>query len=372
MITELLKRGSYLILTFTVAAFLSFGGLLSAIPSDIQIYANETKVLNLPLKDVTISVLPERVLIPGGHSVGVRMDVKGVLIVGLEEIESPSGDIINPGLEAGLQIGDSILEINGQKVNNANEVKEIINHTKDDVRLKIKRKDDIINARLTPVLSVDDDEYRMGLWVKDKTAGIGTLTFYDPASNTFGALGHAITDPETGTVLSVAKGELLNSKVESVKQGKAGVPGEIRGIFYEADEPLGKLSKNSEFGIFGKTYQTIQNPLYLKPLKIGYQNEIEKGPAYILTTLDGNKIERYQIRIEKINRQSKASTKSMVIKVTDKRLLEKSGGIIQGMSGSPIIQNDKLIGAVTHVFVNDPQKGYGIFIEWMLQNSNVE
>jgi stage IV sporulation protein B len=372
MYKEVVKKGSYLVLTFMVAALLAGGSLLSFIPSDIKIFSNETKVLQLPLKEVTISVLPERVLIPGGHSVGVRMNVKGVLIVGLEEIECTDGKFVNPGLDAGLQIGDNILEIDGLKVDNAREVKDVVNKIKADVRLKIKRKDDIMNVKLTPVQSVDDNLYKIGVWVKDRTAGIGTLTFYDPATHTFGALGHAITDPETGTVLSVAQGELLNSKVESVKQGKAGSPGEIRGIFYEADKPLGKLAVNTEYGIFGDTYEDISNPLYQKPLEIGYQNEIKKGPAYILTTLDGNKIEKYDISIEKINHQTKADTKSMVIKVTDKRLLEKSGGIIQGMSGSPIIQNNKIIGAVTHVFVNDPQKGYGIFIEWMLQDSNVE
>lgn len=372
MYKEVLKKGSYLILTFIVASFMTVGGFLSYIPSDIKIFADETKILKLPLKEVTISVLPERGLIPGGHSVGVRMNVKGVLVVGLEEIETLEGEFINPGLDAGLQIGDSILEIDGTKVSNAREVREIINKIKKDVRLKIKRKDDIINIKLTPVVSADDNLYKIGVWVKEKTAGIGTLTYYDPSSNTFGALGHAITDPESGTVLSVADGELLNSKVESVKQGRAGSPGEIRGIFYEADRPLGKLSLNTECGIFGETYGSITNPIYLQPLQIGYQNEVKKGPAYILTTLEGDTVEQYSIVIEKINRQTAASTKSMVIRVTDERLLTKSGGIIQGMSGSPIIQNNKIIGAVTHVFVNDPQKGYGIFIEWMLQDSNVE
>lgn len=372
MYKEVLKKGSYLILTFIVASFLALGSFLTYIPNDIKIFANETKIIKLPLKEVTISVLPEKVLVPGGHSVGVRMNVKGVLIVGLEEIETPEGKFINPGLDAGLQIGDNILEINGSKVNNAREVKEMINKIKKDVRLKVKRKDDIINIDLTPVVSVDDNLYKIGVWVKDKTAGIGTLTYFDPTNNSFGALGHAITDPETGTILSVAQGELLNSKVESVKQGKAGSPGEIKGIFYEADRPLGKLTLNTEYGIFGQTYDSVQNPIFLKPLQIGYQNEVKKGPAYILTTLDGDKIEKYSIEIEKINRQTKASTKSMVIKVTDERLLAKSGGIIQGMSGSPIIQNNKIVGAVTHVFVNDPQKGYGIFIEWMLYDSEVE
>ncbi len=372
MYKEVLKKGSYLFLTFIVAVFLVVGSFLSFIPSNIKIFANETKILKLPLKEVTISVLPERVLIPGGHSVGVRMNVKGVLVVGLEEIETPEGAFVNPGLDAGLQIGDSILEIDGTKVNNAKEVKEVINQIKKDVRLKVKRKDDIMTIRLNPVQSVDDNLYKIGVWVKEKTAGIGTLTFYDPSHHTFGALGHAITDPETGTILSVAQGELLNSKVQSVKQGKAGSPGEIKGIFYESDKPLGKLAINTEYGIFGKTYDHIVNPIYQQPLQIGYQNEIKKGSAYILTTLEGDKVEKYTITISKINRQAKAGTKSMVIKVTDKRLLEKSGGIIQGMSGSPIIQNNKIIGAVTHVFVNDPQKGYGIFIEWMLQDSNVE
>lgn len=372
MYKEVLKKGSYLILTFIVASFMAVGSFMSYIPNDIKIFADETKILKLPLKEVTISVLPEKVLIPGGHSVGVRMNVKGVLVVGLEEIETPNGQFVNPGLDAGLQIGDNILEINGTRVNNAREVKDVVNKIKKDVRLKVQRKDDIINIKLTPVVSVDDNLYKIGVWVKDKTAGIGTLTYYDPSTHTFGALGHAITDPETGTVLSVAQGELLNSRVESVKQGKAGSPGEIRGIFYEADKPLGKLSVNTEYGIFGKTYAEIANPLYQKPLQIGYQNEIKEGPAYILTTLEGNKIEKYSIEIEKINHQTKPGTKSMVIRVTDKRLLAKSGGIIQGMSGSPIIQNNKIIGAVTHVFVNDPQKGYGIFIEWMLQDSNVE
>ncbi|WP_084145876.1 SpoIVB peptidase [Anaerovorax odorimutans] len=364
-----IKKGSYIVLTLIIALFLAGGGL-SAVHNDINFFkANKN---DLKSEDVTISVLPEKRLIPGGHSVGVKMDVKGVLIVGLEEIENKSGKKINPGLKAGLQIGDSILEINGTKVNNANEVQKIINKLKKEVNLKIKRKSDIINVNLTPVLSADDNLYKLGIWVKDKTAGIGTLTFYDPDNQTFGALGHAITDIETGTVLSVAEGELLNSKVESVKQGKAGVPGEIRGIFYEADSPLGKLYKNTNFGIFGKTYHQIENSLYSTPLAVGYQREIKKGPAYILTTLDGNKIEKYTINIEKINRQSKAETKSMVIKVTDKRLLKKSGGIVQGMSGSPIIQGNKIIGAVTHVFVNDPQKGYGIFIEWMLDEAKVE
>lgn len=321
----------------------------------------------------TISVVTEKVLMPGGQSVGVKMDVKGVLIVGLQEIETITGEIVNPGILSGLQIGDTIIEINGQKVYRATEVQTIVNKIKGEVLLKLQRKNNIIQISLTPVIAKADNMYKLGIWVKDKTAGIGTLTYYDPQTNGYGALGHAITDPETSAILSVAEGELVNSKVESVKQGKAGDPGEIRGIFYEADDPLGSLEKNTEFGIFGNLYGKTNTPYYNEPLPIAYQDSVTVGPAYILTTLDNNKVECFEIEIEKLNKQVKPDTKSMTIKVTDERLLKKSGGIVQGMSGSPIIQNGRIVGAVTHVFVNNPQKGYGIYIEWMLneQMSNV-
>lgn len=315
----------------------------------------------------TVNVVTERVLIPGGKSIGVRMDVKGVLIVGLQEIETITGEIVNPGILSGLQIGDTILEINGQKVYRASEVQTVVNKTRGEVLIKLQRKNETLEISLTPVVAKSDNMYKLGIWVKDKTAGIGTLTYCDPENNSYGALGHAITDPETGAILTVAEGELVNSKVESVKQGKVGEPGEIRGIFYEAEAPLGELSKNTEFGIFGNLYEKIETPDFGEPIPIGYQDFVTVGPAYILTTLDNNKVERYEIEIEKVNRQTKPDTKSMTIKVTDERLLKKSGGIVQGMSGSPIIQNGRLVGAVTHVFVNNPEKGYGIFIEWMLE-----
>lgn len=315
----------------------------------------------------TVNVVTEKVLMPGGQSVGVKMDVKGVLVVGLQEIETITGEVVNPGILSGLQIGDTILEINGKKVYRASEVQNIVNKIKGEVLLKLKRKSDIIEISLTPVIAKSDNMYKLGIWVKDKTAGIGTLTYYDPQTNCYGALGHAITDPETSAILPVAEGELVNSKVESVKQGRVGEPGEIRGIFYEADEPLGCLEKNTEFGIFGGLYGKVKNPYYNEPLPIAYQDSVTVGPAYILTTLDNNKVECFEIEIEKLNKQVKRDTKSMTIKVTDERLLKKSGGIIQGMSGSPIIQKGRLVGAVTHVFVNNPEKGYGIYIEWMLE-----
>lgn len=319
---------------------------------------------------VTAPVVAEKVLVPGGQSVGVKMDVKGVLIVGLEEIEGKNGEKVNPGLLSGLQIGDIIMEINGTEVYRADEVQEIVNEIKDTIKLKVKRNTDIVNISINPVESGEDGLYKLGVWVKDKSAGIGTLTYYDPSDSTFGALGHGIVDPETNSILSVDTGVLLESKVEDVREGKSGEPGEIKGIFYHSSDPLGSLEKNSSFGVFGLAYHPIENPIYSKPIAVGTREQVELGKAYMLTTLSNNEIKRFEIEIEKIENQDSSSGKNMVIKVTDEELLKESGGIVQGMSGSPIIQNDRIIGAVTHVFVNDPQRGYGIFIENMLKKSN--
>lgn len=349
---DTIKRGALII-----------GVLLILIALAGQLVYNKDETASVP-------VVAEKVLIPGGQSVGVKMDVKGVLIVGLEEIDEKNGEKVNPGLLSGLQIGDMILSVNGTSVYRADEVQELVNQVKGAVTLKIKRNGEVFNVDIKPVLSSEDDIYRLGIWVKDKTAGIGTLTYYDPSNSTFGALGHGIVDPETNSILSVDTGLLLESKVQEVYEGKNGIPGEIKGIFYRSDTPLGSLERNSEYGIFGTTYHPIENALYSKPLAVGTKDQVEKGKAYILSTLADNEIRRYEIEIEKIDRQKTPHDKSMVIKVIDEKLLEESGGIVQGMSGSPIIQNDRIIGAVTHVFVNDPTRGYGIFIEWMLNESN--
>ena len=318
----------------------------------------------------SVPVISERVLIPGGQSVGVKMDVRGVLVVGLEEIEDKEGNKVNPGLISGLQIGDMIVEVNGQDVYRADEVRSLVNEIKDIVRLKVRRNDEILNMSIRPVQACDDGIYKLGVWVKDKTAGIGTLTYYDPVNSTFGALGHGIADPETNSILSVEKGLLLEAQVQEVQEGKSGEPGEIRGIFYHTSDPLGSLEKNCSFGVFGTAYHPIENPLYQKPLAVGTKEQVQLGKAYILSTLENNEVRRFEVEIEKVEKQDEQSDKSMVIRVTDDELLEEAGGIIQGISGSPIIQNDRIIGAVTHVFVNDPQRGYGIFVEWMLKESN--
>ncbi|MBE6032986.1 MAG: SpoIVB peptidase, partial [Clostridiales bacterium] len=278
-------------------------------------------------EDAALSVLAETRLVVGGQSVGVKMDVSGVLVVGLEEIETEDGDRINPGLDAGLQLGDRILEIDGLSVNSPEEVQKAVNARHKRVKMTVKRGDQMLTVSITPVKAAADGRFKIGVWVRDRTAGLGTLTYYDPSSGGFGALGHAITDPDTSDILTVEKGVLLRSSVESVKQGEAGDPGEIRGVFYEADEPIGEMTINTAKGIFGTMTDPAENPFYPEPIPIGTAKE---GKAYILCTLEGDTIEQFEIDIAKVNRRRISDVKNMVVKVTDPDLLEKTGGIVQG------------------------------------------
>lgn len=315
----------------------------------------------------TVNLVSERELIPGGHSVGIRMNVRGVLVVGLEEIETEQG-IISPGYLGGVQIGDTILSINGTPVYYAEDVERIINGTGQTVQLTVQRKDEEAKLEVTPVKSLDDGNFKLGIWVKEKIAGIGTLTFYDPESGTYAALGHGIYENKTGTLLEADKGELLRTEVKAIREGSVGKPGEIRGIFYGGDEPLGSVLLNSQYGIYckGENYEILED---IEPVIMATRNQLEEGPAEIRTTVSGSKVESFEIKINKINMQKSAGSKGIEFTVTDERLLAYSGGIVQGMSGSPIIQNGRLIGAVTHVFVNNPGKGYGIFAEWMVNEA---
>ena len=233
--------------------------------------------------------------------------------------------------------------------------------------MKILRNKQEKNLNIRPVKSLQDNAYRIGVWVRDKTSGIGTMTYYDQENNSFGALGHSISDIDTKELLSVEDGLIMNAKISEVEQGEKGSPGEIKGVFYSTDKIIGDINKNIDYGIYGSINEDYMLDNHEK-ISIGFKEEVELGKAEILTTLDDDNISRYEIEIVKLVRQNTPQQKSMVIKITDEKLLSKTGGIVQGMSGSPIIQNDKLIGAVTHVFVNDPTRGYGLYIEWMLDH----
>ena len=313
----------------------------------------------------TLQVVSERTVVPGGQSVGIRMNVRGVLVVGLEEIETDGG-IVSPGYLGGLQIGDTIVSINGTPVYFAQDVERIVNGTRQEVDLHVQRKDEELKLEVKPVKSLDDGSYKLGIWVKEKIAGIGTLTFYDPETDIYAALGHGIYENKTGTLLEAEKGQLLRTEVKAIREGTAGKPGEIRGIFYSEDDPIGSVRLNSQYGVYskGENYELLDEPIVLAT-----QEQIEEGPAQILTTINGSQVEAFDIVIEKVNLQKSAGSKGLELSVVDERLLSYSGGIVQGMSGSPILQNGRLVGAVTHVFVNNPTKGYGIFAQWMVEEA---
>lgn len=324
----------------------------------------------IPVRNYNVNVIDRPMVVPGGNAVGVRMNTKGVLIVAVTEVIDIEGNRISPARNAGLKVGDSLIEINGERIETAEQVVKLLNDNEEkELELLILRNTNIIKTKALPVQCLQDNAYRLGIWVRDKTSGIGTMTYYDENNNSFGALGHGITDVDTGELLTVDKGYIMNAKISDIEQGKKGTPGEIKGVFYKTDDVLGEISMNTDYGIYGHLTEDIYGIKSKERIPIGFKEEVEIGKAYILSTLEDEKIEKFEIEIQKAEIQDSPSQKSMVIKITDEQLLEKTGGIVQGMSGSPIIQNGKLIGAVTHVFINDPTKGYGIYIEWMMNNS---
>ena len=322
----------------------------------------------VPVKSVRVTVEPERMLIPGGQSIGATLSTRGVLVVGTSEL---SNAVESPARAAGLREGDLILTVNNQEVQSSAHLTELIGqYGTNPLQLTYTRGGSNRTATLSPVQDKLDGRPRLGLWVRDSTAGVGTLSFYDPKTNHYGALGHAISDIDTGVTLPVREGSILESTVVGIRRGERGTPGELQGSFLRDRVTLGNIRINNNFGIYGVANAPIANPLYPKGLPVASQANVHTGPASILTTLDSGGVREYAVEITRVARQTSAAQKSMTLRVTDPALLEKTGGIVQGMSGSPILQNGRIVGAVTHVFVNDPTQGYGVFIEWMLEQSD--
>ena len=337
-------------------------------------FGNTSFTVNLfgfiPLKDIKVSVNDKVYLLPGGQSIGVALYTRGALIVGTSEIMDENGDYVNPASEAGLLPGDIIEKINGITIENADHLSRLIGDLEgDNVPVSIKRDNKLMEFIITPVKDTHDGKYRVGVWVRDSTAGVGTLTFTDPQNNTFAGLGHAVTDLDTGKLLTVKNGEIIESDILEIIKGEKGQPGEIKGTFHLGEKKIGKILLNSEFGIYGTCYRELKNSVYPKPVLAASQDEIEYGKASILCTLDSGGVKEYDCEVIKINKQKFPSQKGLVIQITDPTLLKRTGGIVQGMSGSPILQNGKIIGAVTHVFISSPDKGYGMFIEWMINEA---
>lgn len=321
------------------------------------------------VKNVDISVIKKTKVIPVGQVVGLKLYTHGVLVVGLSEIVSDDNERIKPYEGTDIQEGDNIIELNGLDIIDTEDLINKINGFKGEkVTLKYLREGKEFNCDIQPI-KTKQGSYKLGLWVRDSAAGIGTLSYYNPENKTFAALGHGITDIDTGELVNISEGEFMTTKILSIVKGEKGRPGKIQGSL-DNQKNIGKIYKNSNLGIYGEleNIEAISNSP-MKEMEVADRSEIELGKANILCSLDGEKVKQYEIEIEKMFIQNNDDNKSMLIKVTDEELLNKTGGIVQGMSGSPILQNGKFIGAVTNVLVNDPASGYAIFGDLMINEA---
>lgn len=333
----------------------------------------------IPIRELTVNVLPEKQVFAGGHSIGIKLHEEGVIIAGYYYLKEEQGDdYFSPAENAGVEIGDIILSLNGHALKDIDRAASIIKReaaSNKPLHLMIKRKHETFRLTLEPHLCPEALEYRIGLYIRDTAAGVGTLTFYDPETGFYGALGHVITDIDTNVALEINEGVIVQADVVNIKMAQRGQPGEKAGIFREGQNILGSIQKNTISGIYGQLEDidnlgTFMTP-HCEPLPVALAFQVENGPAEMLTVLEGNRIQSFMVQIERASIQNKAGDKGMVIRIVDEHLLELTGGIVQGMSGSPIIQNGRIVGAVTHVFVNDPSRGYAIYAEWMLQESGI-
>jgi stage IV sporulation protein B len=333
-------------------------------------------VLNLaglPIKKVDVNVLKNFKVIPGGQSIGVKLNTVGVLVVGHHQVTTITGKV-SPGEVAGVKVGDMITEINGNPIEQMAEVAPYVQEAGKSgtpLNLVVNRENEKFTTKLQPMLDKDENTYKLGLYIRDSAAGIGTMTFFDPTSKKYGALGHVISDMDTKKPIVVEDGQIVRSTVTSIEKGSNGDPGEKLARFSSDREVIGNIQRNSPFGIFGQLNREIKNGILDKPMPVALSNQVKEGKAQILTVVDDDQVELFDIEIVSTIPQKFPATKGMVLKVTDPKLLEKTGGIVQGMSGSPIIQDGKVVGAVTHVFVNDPTSGYGVHIEWMLNEAGI-
>ncbi|WP_435368087.1 SpoIVB peptidase [Neobacillus niacini] len=327
----------------------------------------------IPVKKVDVNVLKDFKVTPGGQSIGVKLNTVGVLVVGHHLVNTEDGKK-SPGEIAGIKIGDIITEINGNKIEKMTDVAPFVQDSGQSGKaldMVISRESGKFTTKLTPLKDKGENSYKLGLYIRDSAAGIGTMTFVHPQSKKYGALGHVISDMDTKKPIVVEDGQIVRSTVTSIEKGSNGDPGEKLARFSSDREIVGNITKNSPFGIFGVLNKELKNGILDKPLPIALSHQVKEGPAKILTVVNDDRVEEFDIEIVSTIPQKFPATKGMVLKVTDPRLLEKTGGIVQGMSGSPIIQDGKLIGAVTHVFVNDPTSGYGVHIEWMLNEAGI-
>lgn len=336
---------------------------------DINTSKLEIKLLGkINLKDVVITKVKNTKVVPVGKIIGLKMYTNGILVVGMSEVEDTNNILNKPYENTDIKSGDTILKINENIVENIDNLKKIVNESKgEELKLTVFRNGTIINTDIRPIRT-DESEYKIGLWVKDAATGVGTMSFYIPETKEYGILGHGITDSDTNNLINIDSGELVTAKIISLKKGENGIPGEIKGTIINS-QTIGDIRKNTQFGVYGKLNNiTALNIDSSKAIEIALRDEIKEGRATLLCAFnENNTVNEYEIEIEKIYRDNDYNNKSMLIKVVDEKLLEETGGIIRGLSGAPIIQNGKFIGAITNVLVSDSSVGYAIFADLMIK-----
>ena len=318
----------------------------------------------IPFSTVNVEVVDEMYVAVLGNPFGMKLYTDGVLVIDLTDVDTSDGNV-NPAKDADIRIGDYICTANGVKISCNEDISDIVSDSAGkSIELEILRNGKYLKRIVTPQLSVETSSYRIGVWVRDSTAGIGTLTFYSPSNDTICGLGHGICDEDTGSLLTVETGEMVGARIISINKGSNGSPGELKGNF--TNEALADIELNTDKGVYGMLNGKIDVSVMTE---VALKQEVTDGEAQILCTVDGEKPKLYSCTVKKRGSNYHSDTHNLTVTVTDPELLEKTGGIVQGMSGSPLLQNGKLVGAVTHVLVDDPTKGYAIFAENMLETA---
>ncbi|HPT83805.1 MAG TPA: SpoIVB peptidase [Limnochordia bacterium] len=334
----------------------------------------------LPLTQLVVDVVPLVEVFPGGQSIGVLLNAEGLVISELGTVVDLDGRERSPAREAGLRPGDILLAIEGHPTRRPELVSQLINSLAPEKRflnLQVKRGDSILNLAVEPaktwqtnIFGQSSQQYLLGILLEDPAAGVGTLSFFHPETGRFGALGHTVTD-SLGRPVQINKGTIVEASIDSIRYGTRGTPGEKVGFFHGEQDIMGIIDSNSSLGIYGQLVGNTARSAFSRPIPVAFTHQVKVGPAEMYTVVQGTEIERFAVEIVKVVNQTKPGEKGMVVEVTDERLLRETGGIIQGMSGSPIVQNGMLVGVITHVFVNNPTKGYASFAEWMVYEAGL-
>ena len=373
---RILQKTTLILTLLCAVSFVGVGYGRFVIPDTVQTLSDTDRYLpplysdagqnvrflrTVPVKQKNVQTTPRVYAKPLGSAFGIKLYTDGVMIVRTDTVPGESGTV-SPADQAGVRAGDRILSVNGQAVHSNAQTANLLSQSGgSSVTLRIQRETVIFETTLTPVLSKTDGKYRVGLWVRDSSAGIGTMTFFIPQYSLFAGLGHAVCDVDTGQILPLANGEAVAVEIKGSYKGRSGTPGELCGVF--TTTPIGRLLANTDTGVYG-TVQSIPSTQDVLPVAMYY--EVKTGSAEILAQVDENGPRAYTVQITKLFSNPDAHQKNLIVKVTDPDLIEKTGGIVQGMSGSPIVQDGMLVGAVTHVFLNDPLQGFGVYAQTML------